>query len=382
MYRSIQDLLNFYSQQYHVSVELVLDDDAFFQRLSNGVVVGLSTGVGELIEESGMQFLSNPAFQNIDGVPFMLEDRLLARTGKNYILFHISPENDFADQLIRKVIEDTVPSMAKALRKDLRTKFMNNLKQTSDKRKDEIRSSIRDNEYHLQDLNEQINSTARKMMLDKRLLKLFDKPERNLKKFAVRLFADLMKLVPGIYQSFTIEGSKITGVTSEISIDHEGESYNFQPYEVTFDLTSSTVMIAGDKNENNGYIHPHVTYGGGGGTGSICWGNIGGLVARLGGELDVYGLFQLIHQYLSTYNENDPYQKIERWNPNYDEDEDNSPYCSFCDESGHEISDCEWCWWCECCEDYADHDEENCPNRLSETEEPKEEEHEQLAEAV
>ena len=101
------------------------------------------------------------------------------------------------------------------------------------------------------------------------------------------------------------------------------------------------------------------------------------MVSRLAGELDLFGLFQLVHQFLTTYNENDPYQRIEKWNPDWeDESDDDEPYCSWCDAYGHDISECESCWWCEHCQQYDDHDEENCPNR------PKEETEEEVTHAV
>ena len=51
------------------------------------------------------------------------------------------------------------------------------------------------------------------------------------------------------------------------------------------------------------------------------------------------------------------------------EDEDDEPYCSWCDDYGHDISDCESCWWCPHCNQYDDHHEDDCPNRPQDTEE-------------
>jgi len=106
----------------------------------------------------------------------------------------------------------------------------------------------------------------------------------------------------------------------------------------------------------NGYIHPHINRE------NICWGNIGPTISRLLGQLELHGLFQMVHQFLITYNPDDPYQRIERWDPNWeDEDEDsNESYCVFCDEFGHEVSDCEFSWWCEECEEHH-HIEDGCP---------------------
>ena len=119
-------------------------------------------------------------------------------------------------------------------------------------------------------------------------------------------------------------------------------------------------MFIGGGTNVDGYVHPHVTDE----RSNVCWGSCGHLVSRLAGELDLFGLFQLVHQFLSSYNASDPFQKIERWDPNYeDAEEEEEPYCSFCDDYGHTISECDSCWWCDHCHEYVDHDEEDCPNR-------------------
>jgi hypothetical protein len=181
----------------------------------------------------------------------------------------------------------------------------------------------------------------------------------------------MLKLVPGTYAGFSIKDESVIGTTHEIVINHDGYDYRFDAYEVEVNMRQGKVFISGGTNVN-GYVHPHVTDE----PSNICFGNIGSLVSRLAGELDLFGLFQLVHQFLSTYNENDPYQKIEKWNPDWqDEDDQDEPYCSWCDDYGHDISECEHCWWCDYCQQYDDYDEENCPNR------PKEET-EEVADAV
>jgi len=173
---------------------------------------------------------------------------------------------------------------------------------------------------------------------------------------------DLTKLVPAVYADFSFKEDSVTGTTHPIDIEHDGCTYHFDAYEVTVDLRQGKVLISGGTNAN-GYIHPHVTDE----STNICWGNCGHLVSRLAGELDLFGLFQLVHQFLTTYNENDPYQKIEKWDPNWEEESDeDDPYCSWCDEYGHDVSECESCWWCEYCQQYDDHSEEDCPNRPKE----------------
>ena len=122
-------------------------------------------------------------------------------------------------------------------------------------------------------------------------------------------------------------------------------------------IQNGKISISRGDNENNNYIHTHIS------DGSICWGNIGPTINKLQGQLELHGLFQLVYQFLSTYNADDPYQRIERWNPDWeDEDYEDEPFCIFCDDYGHEVENCESCWWCEYCMEWVDHQEDECPS--------------------
>jgi hypothetical protein len=157
----------------------------------------------------------------------------------------------------------------------------------------------------------------------------------------------------------------VFGTTHEIMINHDGFDYRFDPYVVECNLRKGSVMIAGGT-DINGYTHPHCTND----PSNVCWGSCGHLVSRLAGSLELFELYQLVHQFLISYNENDPFQKIERWNPDWCEgDSEEEPYCSWCDEYGHDVCDCEDCFWCEHCQHYEEHCSEDCPNRPKEEEE-------------
>jgi hypothetical protein len=182
---------------------------------------------------------------------------------------------------------------------------------------------------------------------------------------------DLLKLVPGVYREFKMDGDSVIGTTYEIVIPYDGYDYRFDEYQVEVDLRQGKIYVTGGSN-HNGYIHPHVSDE----SSNICWGNIGPLIQRLIGQMDLFPLFQLAHQFLTSYNSSDPFQRIEKWDPGWvNEEEEESPYCSFCDDYGHTISECESCWFCEHCSEYVDHDESECPNRPKEESETVEEAH-------
>jgi hypothetical protein len=217
---------------------------------------------------------------------------------------------------------------------------------------------------------------SRTIETSRHLLEMFQHSPEWIRKRANQTFCDLMKLVPAAYETFRFEDESVVGVTHDIDIEYDGYTYHFHPYEVEVNLRQGKVLISGGTNVN-GYVHPHVTDE----RSNVCWGNIGHLVSRLSGELDLCGLFQLAHTFLTSYNASDPYQKIERWDPDYEEPSDeDEPYCLYCDDYGHVISECDSCWWCDHCNEYVDHDEEDCPSRPKE--ESEEVSHEPVAEQV
>jgi hypothetical protein len=64
-------------------------------------------------------------------------------------------------------------------------------------------------------------------------------------------------------------------------------------------------------------------------------------VSRLLVSLICTDFFNWCINFLNSYNSSDPFQKIEKWDPNWVDDQDDEPYCSWCDDYGHDISDCE-----------------------------------------
>ena len=204
---------------------------------------------------------------------------------------------------------------------------------------------------------------SRKLEGDRQVLHMFEKSPDFIKSRATRCFFDLMKLVPGTYASFHFNGDSVFGTTHEIEIEFEGHRYEFDPFIVELNMRKGDVLISGGSPMND-YLHPHVAS-----PDNICWGNIGHLVSRLAGSLELFELFQLVHQFLISYNSSDPFQKIEKWNPDWCEDDsEEEPFCPICDEYGHSVDVCDDAIWCEACSEYVDIDHD-CPHKESEEEE-------------
>ena len=342
MIESIREQVRFWSHKLHVPIELVTEKWQIENWNRESVIVGVP--VDKDIE-----------LDKILGGDLIVVNKMpVARIGKSFLVFCGVHESDLA----RKLIDQHLPRLARVYRKEQRDVLLTSITTCVGDRRRILQSSIREDTYELERLGQQMMTLARKIETDRHVLHIFEKPEEWIRMRANRSYVDLMKLVPGVYRSFRFADDSVVGTTDVITIMHDGQEYDFQPYEVEVDMRNGKVFISGGE-AVNGYIHPHVTDD----SSNICWGNIGPMVSRMAGELDLFPLFQLVHQFLITYNFEDPYQRIEKWDPDWVEEEDEESYCSFCDEPGHDVTECEYCYWCEECADWMDHPTEECPNR-------------------
>jgi hypothetical protein len=379
MNSAIKELAAYYRQHYHVPITYASDACEVVDWNEAGILIAMPEVTNDANDKAidALAFKYDPEFgKQLGGDLVVMHDLPMVRVGKRSIAFLFLPMNKAASDLTHKIVEQHLPRMCRTYRHEMRDQLVTSITECVQDRKKELQSSIREDSYELERLSLQLMQLSRKLESDRQVLRLFEHSAQWIDARCTRTFVDLTKLVPVVYESFRVEDESVIGVTYQIDIDHDGYQYHFDPYEVEVNLRQGKVYITGGT-EQNGYIHPHITDE----KGNVCWGNISHLVSRLAGEMDLFGLFQLVQTFLTTYNENDPYQKIEKWDPDYVEpDEDDEPYCSYCDDYGHTISECDSCWWCDHCNDYVDHDEEDCPNRPKE--ETEEESHELVEQEV
>jgi hypothetical protein len=360
MINQIQDLVRFYSQKFHAPIDVLSEAWQAENWDRTGLIVMLPCQATMTKTIGDMALMHDAGFvKQLKGDLVTLDDVPVARVGKNWIVLLFCSQHPPAITFARKLLDQHLPKLCRVYRHEHKNQLVESIASCVQDRKRELQSSIREDSYELERLSLQVMQLSRKLETDRQLLEMFQRSPEWIRKRANHTFCDLMKLVPAIYENFRFEDESVVGVTHPIDIEYDGYSYHFDHYEVEVNLRQGKVRISGGTNVN-GYVHPHVTDE----PSNICFGNISHLVPRLAAELDLYGLFQLVHQFLSTYNANDPYQKIQRWDPDYEEpSDDEEPYCSYCDDYGHTIGECDSCWWCDHCNEYVDHDEEDCPNR-------------------
>ncbi|MCB9365908.1 MAG: hypothetical protein H6508_01780 [Calditrichaeota bacterium] len=354
MIEQLELLVQFYSTKWHTPISLLTKEMDIHEWHEVGIAVHIFADK------------NSATCKAIEGHSIVMADVLVGKVNNKWLVLYGAPRVDITSE----ILDQHLPRMCRAFRNGQRQALIETTLSVAVERKQELARSLRDDRYELERLCMQVMTLSRKIESDNEILKLFSRAPELIKAKATQTFVEMMKLVPSCYESIKVEDNSVIATTYPIVLEHDGGRYDFDPYTVEVRLDTGKVLISGGT-EMNCYVHPHVTDD----PNNICFGNISHLVSRLAGELDMHGLLQLVHQFLHSYNSSDPFQKIEKWDPNWVEDEDDEPYCSWCDDYGHDISDCESCWWCPHCNQYDDHDEDDCPNR------PKEDNEEEDADA-
>lgn len=116
-------------------------------------------------------------------------------------------------------------------------------------------------------------------------------------------------IAAGSYTDFAMRNSVITGTTKLIIIEYEGTQFEMGIYKVRVDVSSASVrfeLVSSRQNRRalDDYIHPHISGD------SACWGNVRAEVPRIIRRGEIGTLFELIMDFLTTYNPDGPYMPI------------------------------------------------------------------------
>ena len=149
-----------------------------------------------------------------------------------------------------------------------------------------------------------------------------------------KAFVGMMK--SGAIRNVEVLDSEILFTTGRAIIDYEGCRYEFGPFRVGLDLHNGKVTISPTDSAHveNGYAHPHVSD-----NGKPCLGNTAPVIAKSLGMGDVTGTVTTILEFLRSYNPDDAYQRIERWDPEWEDDDDRFESC-YDNSSNHDCVVC------------------------------------------
>jgi len=130
-------------------------------------------------------------------------------------------------------------------------------------------------------------------------------------------------------------------LTGPIDIDYDGITYEFGCFWLDLPLGKGRLVIAPETRDQvvDDYAHPHLAT-----DGTPCLGNINSSVAQLRGEGKLFDCVALLLEFLRSYNPDNPYLRIERWDPDWEDDDDKFENCY----AAATLSDCASCsdWDC------------------------------------
>lgn len=160
---------------------------------------------------------------------------------------------------------------------------------------DEKTKAMRDKEREILDLARKIRDTQKDLALlrsgalDSELAAEADR---------------MQKLVnDGLYEKFKIRHGRIQGMTTPIIIDYNGKKYDLGQFVVQ--VKRDGVLAIEHPTKPHPY-HPHISS-----SNSICLGAIRNDIPKLIGMERYAMVFQVIYEFLGSYNDKDKYNKIE-----------------------------------------------------------------------
>jgi hypothetical protein len=145
----------------------------------------------------------------------------------------------------------------------------------------------------------------------------------------------LVRLLGRGLGSVEVDGGFLRAVTTPVEIAWCGSIYEMGRYVIRIPLGEGRLTIKSqDGHEAEGYPHPHVAT-----DGAPCLGNMGATVAQLLGEGEHFQLVTTLLEFLRSYNPDNPYLRLERWDPDWQDDDDRFDSCY----DNASLSDCATC---------------------------------------
>ena len=283
IWEKIQELVRFHSQAHNIPIET--------------------------LHLSDTDQPTNP----FEGIQILLADKDAKVGSEDFRLIISYPHAENGLEEVSKALEKEIPVLAKQYHQKRRDQLKMLVLSGVVERKDSLKQSIQQAGYTLDDLNRQIFDTARKRDLDKHLLVQLEKPSLPLGKNIISEYANLKKLIPGLYCSIRFEDHRLWAKTHQVDIWWGDEKYEIGVLMIELELSRGQVIMRNLTNPVNNYPHPHVND-----NGEICLGNVSAGLTKLLGEFEIYGALELLHKFIHEYNEDDPYQKIQFWkDPDY-----------------------------------------------------------------
>ena len=286
-------------------------------------------------------------------------------TDRNQLFLGI-PLTEQKVPVITKALDEELPAIAKLFHERKRNQLKKLVLSGFEERKQTLKNSVYQADNTLDSLNRQIFELTRTRNIDKHILDQLSHPTLPICKKIVNEYHQFKKLVPGMYQSITIDEKYLRATTHTVYIQFDGEEYEIGELQIELNLNEGRAKIYNHDNTVNDYPHPHVNS-----NNEICLGNIASGLRQMMGEYEIFGALEILHKFVHEYNEDDAYQRIQFWNdPDYSEEQDEYERCREGGSYGRTCLDCgdSYCPYYEnalneCIEDIHFENCVSCPDR-------------------
>lgn len=254
---------------------------------------------------------------SIENARLLLQDDKHAAFVKNnvvYLLFFANEKHPHCGDYTEKVLKQALPSAIQYAHDYREEIFKKAYTSAVSLRVREYQERLDDNESKIETKARELLELRRKIHTDRSALKALEGTRGQWNRKAEREFQHLRTLVPNLYKEINLEDGQLAAFTHPVSIFFEGHNYHLGSYKVIIDFESGNLTIDNLTDKLDEYDHPHIDHGVG------CLGNISDGVIRLLGELELFGALQMIHTFLYSYNSGNAFINIEKWEPEYNEE--------------------------------------------------------------
>jgi len=199
-----------------------------------------------------------------------------------------------------------------------------------------LKARIREKEEKLKQLHRDaeqamytlVDAERNRPILEAEVVQLQALPAKNYAvEWEVRRICELLE--SGVYEEIQCEeDGSLRARTGPITLSHDGRLFPLGGYEITIGQNGSVRISNLGKHPRAEHPHPHV-----GTDGRPCLGNIASDVAKMIGRCRIGDVLNLLHAFLLGYNPGNAYERIGRFDPSGEyQDEDENP-CDNCDDS-------------------------------------------------
>jgi hypothetical protein len=256
------------------------------------------------------------------------------------ILNCLCEDNPGAQEIFSWILNESIPFLKfdkDYLIKDMINKLSSSYKNMIDTRIETVSNELDKQKREANDAKYIINSyESQKPIIESELTFLYKIRDRgNITRFRKQAKSLLSLIKSGGFADIKVESDGVVAITNPINIKYNGYTFKMGQYKININYKDYAKPIIFSRYGTHppfstNYLHPHITGGG-----EPCFGSIRSISYKLCNSLRINELLPLLHEFLCSYNPDNPYSNISNFDVDgeYEGDESDDP-CDDCDDLG------------------------------------------------